>query len=292
MWGSQHGVGARVGLIIGSTYLLMGFFISIVAKAPFPVPLVLLSVWFGLCAAMLCAPRQALRRVDEKALTPNEVEAMLPTARGRLERKYLNLVADALRQEGLTASAQSDIRAALHCLGETISRLPSDAVPHSDAAALRQEAQERRTEAAHETDSFVQKSLLRQAEALEERATLAEQNGLSARRLSALRREARAQMEALRAVLVGYQQLGQPDAASAQQLAQIVQRIAGEAEATAVARRELDEDEIARLFGGPLPTPVAVPAPQQTRLQQVGSQTTQPAPQQQTVSPRQWWRNP
>jgi hypothetical protein len=291
-WGSQHGVGVRVGLIIVSTYLLMGFFITLAAGAPFPIPPLLFLAWLGLCTAMLTAPRQALKRADEKALTVSEVEALLPTARGRLERMYLNLVADAMRQEGLSASAQSDIRAALRYLGETISRLPAEAVPHADASTLRQEAQERRSEAARETDSFVQKSLLRQAEALEERATLAEQNGLSARRLSALRREARAHMDALRAVLVGYQQLGQTDTASAEHLSHTVQRIASEAEATAVAHRELDEDEIARLFGAPLPTPVAVPVAPQNQMQQVGTQAQQPAPQQQPVSSRQWWRNP
>ena len=48
------------------------------------------------------------------------------------------------------------------------------------------------------------------------------------------------------------------------------------------------EEEIARLFGGPLPTPVAIPTPVQT--QQVGLGQP-PAQQPQTVSPRQWWRN-
>jgi len=287
-WHSQHGVGIRVGMAILSSYLLMGFIMSLAAQAPPAVPLLLLMAWFGMCAGMLSTPRQALKRADEKALVLPEIEAMVPAARGRLERTYLNLVVDAMRQEGLSASAQNDIRAALRYLGETISRLPADAVPSANAAALRQESQERRAEAARETDSFVQKSLLRQADALAERAALAEQNGHSARRLSALRREARVQMDALRAVLVGFQQLGQADAAGALHLSETVERIAGEAQASAVAQRELDEEEIARLFGGPLPTPVAVPTPVQT--QQVGLGQP-PAQQPQTVSPRQWWRN-
>jgi hypothetical protein len=96
-------------------------------------------------------------------------------------------------------------------------------------------------------------------------------------------------MDALRAVLVGFQQLGQADAVGAQHLSETVERIAHEAQASAVAQRELDEEEIARLFGGPLPTPVAVPTPA-VQTQQVGLGQP-PAQQPQTVSPRQWWRN-
>ena len=75
-------------------------------------------------------------------------------------------------------------------------------------------------------------------------------------------------------------------------LSDAVSRVAQEAQAVAVARRELEEDELARLFGKPLPAdlprqPVAVPA---SASQSVIQPTTAP-PQPQIIQSRNWWRN-
>jgi hypothetical protein len=114
------------------------------------------------------------------------------------------------------------------------------------------------------------------------------------------------QMDALRAVLLAFDQhnLGPTARATAQGLSETVNRVTAEAEAAALAHRELQDDEIAALLGRALPAPQAgtiSPAPVAPRTQPV-AQPVQPA-QQQTVggaaatstSPtpsRKWWRNP
>lgn len=294
------GVGARVGAVIVSIYLLLPMLICLLAGAPPPFPIFLALTWALVMAAIIQSPRRTIRQLDEKVLTGQEVEAMLPIARGRLERSYLQLVLEAMRQDIPSATAQNDIRAALRDLGDTVSRLPADAVPVPNSAALRDEARLLRNQAALENDSLVRTSQLRQAETLERRAALADQNGVALRRLATLRREARTQMDALRAVLAGFQNTNHWDHAQAAHLTESLSRAASEAQSVAIARRELEDEEIAALFGAPLP-PVQQPvqAPPQVATQpvvapplvqqQVGQATPVPAPQ--PVQPRQWWRN-
>ena len=217
------------------------------------------ALWGIIVGAMLMAPRQQLKQADERSLTVEEVETLLPTARGRLERQYFGLVMDALRTDIPTESAKSDIRAALRHLGDAISRLPADPVAAVDADALRREASGLRLQAARESDSFIEASLGRQADMLEQRAVLAAQNGRAARRMAMLRREARTQMDGLRSVLVGFAQTPQMDSASVNQLSAALHRVAGEAKAVALAHQELAEEELGRMYGGPLPTPQAIP---------------------------------
>jgi hypothetical protein len=287
------GVGMKVGLFIFSLYFWLGIFITSLF-APFGVPFTLLLMWSIITPLILMSPRKTVRQMDEKPLTVPEVEAMLPHARGRLDRMYLNLVMDALRQEVPTESAKSDIRAALRHLGDVVASLPADPVGTRDAGSLHKEAMERRQQAAMETDSVVQASLIRQADALERRATVAALNDRSSRRAAALRREARTMMDSLRSILVAYQQTAPTDSASIGQLSDAVQRMASEAQAVATAKRELEDDEIERLFGGPLPQPVPVPTivpqtPTNGHNHTVQTQPSSPSPQPQVVS-RQWWR--
>jgi hypothetical protein len=297
LWRGAPGINVRVGAIIVSIYLLMPTLITTAAGAPFFIPVLLLMMWALVTYAILLSPRQTIKKLHEKAITATEVETMLPNARGRLERSYLGLVLDALRTEVPSVSAQNDIRAALKDLGDTVMRLPADAVPMTDPATLRQQAQEQRAKAQAENDSFVRASLLRQAEGYERRAALSDENVVSARRQTALRREARIQMDALRAVLVAFQHTSQADASSVAHLSDAVSRVAQEAQAVSIARRELEEDEIARLFGKPLPSdlprqPVVAPAvAPQPQTQAVGQGGAAPQPQPQVVPSRNWWRN-
>jgi hypothetical protein len=297
------GVGMRVGVFIFSLYLWLGIFITTLAHAPGAIPFMMFLIWATIMPLILLSPRKNVKQMHEKPLTVAEVEAMLPHARGRLDRMYLNLVLDAIRQEVPTESAKADIRAALRHLGDVVASLPADPVGVRDAGSLHKEAMERRQQAVVETDSIVQASLMRQAEALERRATVAAINDRSSRRASALRREARTMMDSLRSILVAYQQTAPTDTTSIGQLSEAVQRMAGEAQAVAVAKRELEDDEIERLFGGPLPqvvpvpvqpvqqptTPVAQPAPTNGHNHTVQSQPSTPTQQPQVVS-RQWWR--
>jgi hypothetical protein len=291
------GVGMKVGVFIFSLYLWLGIFITSLANAPFMVPFMMFLIWATLMPLILGSPRKAVRMADEKPLTVQEVEAMLPHTRGRLDRMYLHLVLDALRLEIPSESVKADIRAALRHLGDVVASLPADPVGVRDASTLHKEAMEHRQQAAQETDSIVQASLMRQADALERRATVAAINDRSSRRAATLRREARTMMDSLRSVLVAYQQTAPTDVASMGHLSEAVQRMATDAQSVAVARRELEDEEIERLFGGPIPQPVPIPA-QPVQQQQtptnghnhtVQAQPSTPAQQPQVVS-RQWWR--
>jgi hypothetical protein len=303
------GVGMKVGMILSTVYLFMGFMFAMLNNAPFPIPLIFVFAWVLLMVAITAAPRNSIKQAHERALTVPEVEALLPTARGRLERMYLNLVLDVMRQEIRSESTQADIRSALSHLGDAISKLPADPVSTQDATSLRKEALALRQQAASEHDTFIQGSLNRQAEALERRAALAAQNNRSARRAAALRREARTQIDSLRSVLVAHSQLDHASANQIGQLSDVIHRVSAEAQALAIAQRELEEEELAHLYGSPLPEMVEQTQPQrietlpvaQEIVQQVGQNggtpttpTASPAsntpPQPQTAATRQWWR--
>lgn len=293
IWSGPTGVGMRVGFSIVSVYLVMFSALALLAHGfPPAIPFTIFLVWLGLGAMVVSGPRKQIQKADEKPLTVAEVEAMLPHARGRLDRLYLNLLLDAVRQEVPSVSAQADIRVALHALGEVISKLPADPVAVVAPDALRQQAQQVRHQALYEADSVVQASLNRQAEALERRASLGEQGGTGARRTSALRREVRAQMDSLRAVLAGYSQGANVSNATVSQLSDAVTRVASEATAVAVAHRELDDLEIERLLGYPAPPVEAIPIPKPV-VQQPTPQTVQPQqpakPPVQQVGSRRWW---
>ncbi|MDX1934241.1 MAG: hypothetical protein SFU56_16695 [Capsulimonadales bacterium] len=265
------GIGTGVGVFIGVFFLFL---------------------WTSIIGGMVWAPRVQLTQIAERDLTVEDIEALLPNARGRLERQYFGLVLDALRTEIPSESAKSDIRAALRHLGDAIARLPSDPVATPDADILRREAQGLRMQANRETDAFVESSLLRQAEMLEQRATLAAQNGRSARRIAMLRREARTQMDSLRSVLVGFQQAQQSDVVAISQLSSALQRVSGEAKAVALARQELENEELERMYGAPLPVPnpVTTPAVQPVRPNNPGPTGPMPAPPA-SGNRGPWWRN-
>lgn len=293
------GVNMKLGIILSTIYMFFGAFLAwMIVRDPM-LPMMFLTAWALIVFASVVTPRNSIKTAHNRAVTVQEVEAMLPGARGRLERMYLNLVLDALRLELPSESAKADIQSALRNLGDAISRLPADPVGIQDATSLRKEAMELRQQAASEHDGFIQASLHRQAEALERRASMVAQNSRAARRSAALRREARIQMDNLRGVMVSYSQLSASDLTAVGQISEAVQRVSAEAQALSLAQGELEHDELTALFGEPLPAvqapPLVVPqptiAPQQVVVQQNTTQPSAPVQQPQTVTSRQWWRN-
>ena len=79
-------------------------------------------------------PRQLVARkhgqMYERPVTPGEIAALLPQAHDELERSYLTLVMDVVRQEVAGAQEEgpasgTDLRSALRALGEAIDKLPA-----------------------------------------------------------------------------------------------------------------------------------------------------------------------
>ncbi len=228
-------------------------------------------------SATLYLPRRALRNINTDAVTANEIEAFLPTVRGDLDRAYLNTVLQTIRQP-LPVSASASVGAALRSVGDAVSALPGDALPvgADDPASLRLSALDKKQRAAHEPDSLVQGSLLRQADAAEKQAQIVENGGTAARRARARHDETVAQLHTLRAVLTTYAS-GANGAIleQSERFADATEQVAAGAMASAQAKRELDDAELIALYGQPLPEPQA---------QTVGVATQNTAPS------GKWWQ--
>lgn len=228
-------------------------------------------LWAGISAGMLFLhPRAVLHQLHGKPLTAGEIEALQGAARNRVERAYLTLVLDALRQPIPSPTAQADLRLALQALGDAVSGLPPEAfASEKEAGALRGEAAELREAAGREDDPIVADSLRRQADARERRAGLSGgEAAFSRRRAATLRREVREHIETLRAALPAFG-AAEANAAGVAAVSQAVRRVAVDAASVAQARSELDEE----ILSAHIP---AGAAPQK-------------APEQQVTS-RQWWR--
>ncbi len=68
------------------------------------------------------------RALNQKPLSAAEIAALLPKADDELERAYLTLAMDVVRQE-LASGADQDLRSALRALGDAIDRLPPASFP-------------------------------------------------------------------------------------------------------------------------------------------------------------------
>ncbi len=303
-WNSAPGTGARVVSIIFSIYLGL-FAVGTLVGGAYLATLAILIGWMALVFGMLASPRQTLHKAHQRALEPMEIEALLPTSRGRLETTYLNLIRDAQQTEIASNTAQEDIRAALRAMGETITRLPADPVRPQDAAALTQSVQTLRVQASAETDGVVRDSLLRQAATLEKQIGSANEAAKSARRAQTLRREVRVQMDALRSALLAFNDgalTAHQTGALTTALSDAMQQVATETHAIALARQELADQEIAALMGTSQ-TPhthhtQAAPAPAVPAAQPMSKPLLTPQPQVQETPPQQqvgqgqpWWRN-
>ncbi len=186
----------------------------------------------------LLVPRFLFRYVHGRPVAAREVETLLPTARDDLDRSYLTLVIDAIRQP-VPPETGKELRIALRTLGEAIDRLPVASGPPLDGDALRQEATQTLAKAQAEPDALIAASQERRAEALRRRADANDRSDLLVRRSAALREELAAQTEALRAGLLAFN-TGGADGAGLAHLAEAVRGVAAEAVSVAAAREELD----------------------------------------------------
>ncbi|MBC8142766.1 MAG: hypothetical protein H7Y38_15185, partial [Armatimonadetes bacterium] len=97
----------------------------------------LAGMWgVGVYSMWRYAPRHWLRKMDEVAMSATEVESLLPTARGNLERQYLSLALDILRVDVPSVSARTEIAASMAALGEAVSALPGDPPSHGVVATV------------------------------------------------------------------------------------------------------------------------------------------------------------
>lgn len=263
------------GLFVFVTTLTLFFPALAAALEGSPAVAALLNmVWAAVTGLLLLGyPRQVLRTAHDKPLTVGEVELLLGTARNRVERAYLSLVLDVLRQSVPSHEARGDLRLALRALGDAVSGLPPEAfASEREAGALAEEAARLREAARREDDPVVAGSLGRQADALDRRAGLRAPGSAAAfavRRATILRREVRQHIETLRAALPAFETSDRSAGASIAALGDAVRRVAVDAASVAQARGELEEEALRSA----LPAAAAAPAPQE-----------QPA------TLRQWWR--
>ncbi len=231
----------------------------------------------------LAQPRRLVarqhRQMYERAVTSGEVAALLPQAHDELERSYLTLVMDVVRQEVAGVQEQgpasgADLRSALRALGDAIDRLPATRAvghlalggetPDIMTEVLRRTAAETLLQAQAEPDRVVAASLIRRVEALHRRADATTRANVLVRRFSVLRQEMAAETEALRASLAAYY-TGAHDIADLTRLAEDMQRVASEAAAMTAAVEEVD----AWMLGTPTrPQPQAEAAPARVQLGQ------------------------
>ena len=227
--------------------------------------------------ATFTLPRNALRQINTDAVTTEEIEAFLPKVRGELDKTYINTVLETIRQP-IPTVACPDIRSALRAIGDTVSLLPGEPLAQgaTDVVALRAQATQKRIQANGESDSLLQASLRRQAEADETQASILEHSGMAGKRLRARHDETLSQLHTLRSVLTVY---GSPETAARLEqgdlLQESVRRVTVEAVATADAKRELDDSELMTLYGKSLP---------EAQTQTVGGYGPQPQSQ------SKWWQ--
>lgn len=183
-------------------------------------------------------PGYWLRRVCRPPVSAGEVEALHTLAQDELERAYLRLVADAVRQS-VAPEAAERVRAALRAVGEAIDQLPAVAMPRANVDTLREEAGRAQAEARAEADAVIAASHERKADALGRSALAAQRAQTLMRRAAALREEMMAQIESLRLGLAGFE-TASGDVSSLVSLADAVRTVAADSVAVADARSELD----------------------------------------------------
>ena len=183
-------------------------------------------------------------------LNEAEVEELLYTEDDDLERSFLLLVREALRQQHLPEAAETELREAIRVLGTALDRLPPapSQTAQRDAESLRTEARNLRQQALQEADRVAADSLERRADALERSASAVEKSSTLLRRNSLLRQELQAQLEALRLELTSTSVVG-ADTSGLAQVASVARGVAREADALATARTELDSPQVQSVGG-------------------------------------------
>ena len=195
-------------------------------------------------------PKSMVRRWGATPLAEAEVEELLQTEDDDLERSYLLLVREALRQQDLPGPAEHELREAIRVLGEALDHLPPapTETAQRDANSLRAESAQLRQQGLQETDRVASDSLERRADALERSAAAVEKSSTLLRRNSLLRQELQAQLEALRLELTSATVIGS-DAGGLAQVASVARGVAREADALTAARRELETPSVQTVGG-------------------------------------------
>ncbi|MBC7807485.1 MAG: hypothetical protein H7145_15215 [Akkermansiaceae bacterium] len=135
--GGGNGVGMTLASIFSATHLTLPLAIwAAYANQP-GVSVLLAGAWgVGVYGLWRFAPRKWLETMDKTALTAAEIESLLPTARGNLERQFISLALDVLRVNVPTSSARTEIQASLSALGEAVSALPGEPPTHGVTASV------------------------------------------------------------------------------------------------------------------------------------------------------------
>ena len=233
--------GQNSGMTWGMAGGSIGFWmpaIGLAASGQHLIGALMAGVGVAMNAVGLWVPGYWLRRVCHPPVSAEEAEALNALGQDDLEKAYLRLVLDAVRQS-VAPEAADGVRAALQAVGEAIDQLPAVAVPRASVDTLRAEASQAQEEARAEPDPVVAASHERRAEALERSAAAAQRSQLLMRRASALREEMLAQIESLRLGLAGFE-TASGDVGSLVSLADAVRTVAEEAVSVADARTELD----------------------------------------------------
>jgi len=214
-----------------------------------------LGAWLG---------RHVFRSMHRTPLAAAEVEAFPAAAYDEVERAYLGLVLDTIRQT-VPPDGEPEVRAALRTVGEAIDRLPAVPLVAGASDALRTQADALAAQAQAESDEVARDSFLRQAESLRRRADIVHRSAQLVRRTIIVRQEILDQIETLRAGLAACN-AGAGDVSDLSELAESVRRVAAEADAIAAAREELDAATLPPNLADPAIMPVAETA----SLQHVG----------------------
>ena len=88
LWYSAQGLSARVIAVMLSVYLIIPSLLFTLF-GNFSAGFGFFAVWMLAMWGIFQSPRPAVRRLHRKHVTTTEIENLLPTARGRLERTYL-----------------------------------------------------------------------------------------------------------------------------------------------------------------------------------------------------------
>ena len=218
--------------VIGSVVLIIGMHAPVAL-----LPLYLGTVGLTFASIGIGWARARFRRLLEAPLSAEEVDRLLEKTPGSMQRRFLELVRDAVRQPG-SAAAEENVREALGSLAAAIERLPPIEAAPLDTAALREEAQALELQAGTEPDRVTAESLERRARALLYSAQTHEHSALMVRRATALRSEIETQMVAMREGLMALHAQAL-DAAGFAELASSAREVATEAVRLAAAREEL-----------------------------------------------------
>lgn len=135
--GGGNGVGMTLASIFSATHLTLPLAVwAAYANQP-AVTVLLAGAWgVGVYGLWRFAPRKWLETMDKTPLTAAEIESLLPTTRGNLERQYISLALDVLRVGVPSESARAEIQASLSALGEAVSALPGEPPTHGVTASV------------------------------------------------------------------------------------------------------------------------------------------------------------